>query len=87
MKKVKKVTVEDVMSMLKGIGKLSGKDADKVREMNLATDLRFDSLDVVELMMEIERDCHLSISEEKFDKVLENWNLTIGEFINIINAD
>ena len=87
MKKVKKVTVEDVMSMLKGIGMLSGKDADKVREMNLAEDLGFDSLDVVELMMEIERDCHLSISEEKFDKVLENLNLTIGEFINIINAD
>ena len=49
----------------------------------LLSDLELDSLDVVELMMDIEMQYNISIDDEEFEKLIDN-NKTINDLIDFI---
>lgn len=59
-----------------------GVDADKVTlEASFKEDLNADSLDVVELIMELEDEFNLEISDEDAEKIS-----TVGEVVNYIQS-
>ncbi|WP_185867095.1 acyl carrier protein [Blattabacterium cuenoti] len=61
------------------VEKLSVEESDITRKASFTNDLGADSLDIVELIMEFEKEFNISISDEKAEKIT-----TVGEAIEAI---
>ncbi|CAM3354322.1 acyl carrier protein [Marinicrinis lubricantis] len=73
----------DVMERVKRIvvDRLGVDESEVTLEASFKDDLGADSLDVVELVMELEDEFDLEISDEDAEKIS-----TVGEVVNYINA-
>ncbi len=74
---------EDILARVKKIvaDRLDVDEADVKPEANFKEDLEADSLDVVELVMELEDEFNLEISDEDAEKIL-----SVGDVIEYIKA-
>ncbi|ANF96484.1 MULTISPECIES: acyl carrier protein [Paenibacillus] len=75
--------MSDVMERVKRIviDRLGADEADIKLESSFKDDLGADSLDVVELVMELEDEFDLEISDEDAEKIT-----TVGEVVNYIQS-
>lgn len=73
----------DVLDRVKRIivDRLGVEESEVTMEASFKDDLGADSLDVVELVMELEDEFDLEISDEDAEKIT-----TVGEVVNYINA-
>ncbi|HET6871642.1 MAG TPA: acyl carrier protein [Sporolactobacillaceae bacterium] len=74
---------DDILARVKKIvaDRLDVDEADVKPEANFKEDLEADSLDVVELVMELEDEFNLEISDDDAEKIL-----TVGDVIEYIKA-
>ncbi len=64
------------------VDKLGVDEADVVNEASFSNDLGADSLDTVELIMEFEKEFHISIPDDQAEKIA-----TVGDAIAYIEAN
>ena len=64
------------------VDKLSVDEKEVTPEASFSTDLGADSLDTVELIMEFEKECNISIPDEEAEKIA-----TVGDAIAYIEAN
>lgn len=74
-------SMSDIASKVKAliIEKLSVEESDITPSASFTNDLGADSLDIVELIMEFEKEFNISISDEKAEKIT-----TVGEAVQAI---
>lgn len=73
--------MSDIVSRVNSLiaDKLNVKESEIYSNSSFTNDLGADSLDIVELIMEFEKEFNISISDEKAEKIT-----TVGEAINSI---
>ncbi|AER40818.1 MAG: acyl carrier protein [Flavobacteriales bacterium] len=73
--------MSDIASRVKSliVEKLSVEERDVILNASFTNDLGADSLDIVELIMEFEKEFNINISDEKAEKIT-----TVGEAIQAI---
>lgn len=89
MKKVK-LTIQDVRDAINDMNDaelsefVSELPDDKLAEANLMTDLQMDSLDIIEMTLEIEQARSVSIPDEAYEKI-RNSGGSVQDMLDIYN--
>ena len=80
----KRTIMSEIEAKVKAIivDKLGVDEADVVNEASFSNDLGADSLDTVELIMEFEKEFHISIPDDQAEKIA-----TVGDAIAYIEAN